>query len=323
MLAVAVPAVGAATRPFVLDGYAARVNDRVITIGDVLTYIQPELASLSSMVNRREAARRMAQAFDRGLEDLVEQALLLEYAEEKKLSLPDEAADQEMSRIVKERFDNDQAAFREALQRERRTLEDWRSELKDNLMAMMVRRYLIRDKVAVTPREIREYYRDHAEEFRQPEQVHVAVITIRRPHGSVEAVQAAEKAAELRRRLKAGEPFDDVAGELSEDSWASRGGDRGWLSPSDLRPELARAVAQLQPGQISDLIETPDAYYVVKLLDRRPATTRPLEEVSDRIRATILKDKRERVYRDWIRRLRKRYFVEIQVRGADLFGTQP
>lgn len=310
----------AAAPAVILDGYAARVNDRVITIGQVLSYIQPEIAALPRDPTDPRLGSRMAAAFDRGLEELVQQALLLEYAEEKKMELPDQAIEQEVARIVKERFNDDQTAFREALQEEHRTFEEWKKELKDNLLAMMVRRYLLQDAGTVTPEEILQYYRSHIDEFRLPEQVRVAIITIQRADDPTGASEADKRAAALEEKLAQGADFSELAKEFSDDAWSDSGGDRGWLQPDDLRPALADAVRQLKPGETSNMIKTTDSYYLIKLLGRREAGIKPLDQAYDQIRNQLRKQKMNRAYENLIKRLRNRYYVEVLVQGDELFG---
>ena len=74
-------------------------------------------------------------------------------------------------------------------------------------------------------------------------------------------------------RLKKGEDFATLAKQLSIDSSAPNGGRLGGVSLAALRPELRDAVAQLNPGQISQPIKTPLGYYVVEVLTRsRPSS---------------------------------------------------
>ena len=302
--------------PVALDGYAARVNNRVITIAEVLAYIQPEIRSLSYEASPEILTRNMAEAFDRGLQRLIDRALILEYAEENKMQIPDEAVEQQVSRIVRERFSNDRSAFLEALKAEHRTLEDWKKEVREDLLAAVVRRAELEEKVVVTPREIREYYRKHVDKFRVPAGVRVAIITIRR-----DDPQAEDKIRTIQQRLNENEDFASLAQEYSADAWAGQGGDRGWLKPEDLRREILEVLDDLSPGDVSPPIDTREAVYFVKLTARRRAGIRTLDEVADSIRTTLLRQKREDLYRKWINRLRKRYFVEILVKGSDLFRT--
>ncbi|HIE10982.1 MAG TPA: hypothetical protein EYP62_05155 [Kiritimatiellae bacterium] len=305
-----------AAAPMVLDGYAARVNDRVITIAEVLAHIQPDIQSLSYEATPELLTRKLAEAFDQGLQRLIERALILEYAEENKQEIPDQVVEQQVARIVRERFSNDRSAFLQALEREHRSLEDWKSEVRDELLAAMVRRAVLEEKMVVTPREIREYYREHVDQFRVPEGVRVAIITIPRKDP-----RADQEIRAVQQRLQEGEEFAALARESSADAWASRGGDRGWLTPEDFRPEIREVLGDLGPGEVSSPIETPEAVYFAKLIARRRAGIRTLDEVAHSIRTILLRHRREELYRGWISRLRRRYFVEILVNGADLFTS--
>ena len=76
--------------------------------------------------------------------------------------------------------------------------------------------------------------------------------------------------AELQEKLKAGEDFSALAKEHSEDFVTSEsGGDLGYTQPGDLPEELESALAQLEVGSISDIVETKAGIHLVKLLDKK------------------------------------------------------
>ena len=67
-----------------------------------------------------------------------------------------------------------------------------------------------------------------------------------------------------------------------------RGGDIGWLTVGDTNapwdPAMLAAVSKLaQPGDLAPVVSTPEAFYLVKLVERQPASVRPLEAVKDGI----------------------------------------
>lgn len=80
-----------------------------------------------------------------------------------------------------------------------------------------------------------------------------------------ERVQSADEA------LRSGRPFASVAGQWSDDSGtASRGGDAGWLIPTDLpEPELTAAVKTIDAGGRTGIVETARGYVIGSMLERR------------------------------------------------------
>ena len=74
------------------------------------------------------------------------------------------------------------------------------------------------------------------------------------------------KAAELRARIVAGEPFEKVAKENSTDSSASSGGLMGPFALADLRPELRAALSGLSPGDVSTVVKIGNEFYLLQLI---------------------------------------------------------
>lgn len=126
--------------------------------------------------------------------------------------------------------------------------------------------------------------------------------------------------AEARRQLQFvidkikndGVAFDTLARQYSVDGSAAKGGDLGWLYPGDTVPEFERVMNELQPGEISGIIESRFGLHVIKVDDRREKT---VSEDRQRIaaRRAILANKSEDAYSEWLRQLKDRTFIEIRL----------
>jgi peptidyl-prolyl cis-trans isomerase D len=150
-------------------------------------------------------------------------------------------------------------------------------------------------RVEPTDGEIAEYYELNKEDrFTQPDQVHARHILVRvAPNASAEARESAhKKAADLLARVKAGEDFAEVAKKNSEDDGsAPKGGDLGLLPRDRMPPAFENAAFELQPGAVSDLVETPFGFHIIKVEEHPEAGTKPLAAVRDEIVAAIKKER--------------------------------
>jgi peptidyl-prolyl cis-trans isomerase SurA len=128
----------------------------------------------------------------------------------------------------------------------------------------------------------------------------------------VTANDAKRKLIELKQRLdnKAAK-FEDLAKLFSNDLSASRGGDLGWIYPGDTVPEFERAMNALQPGQVSEPIESPFGYHLIQVLERK---TDDVSQERQRLiaRQAIRERKLEEATQDWLRQLRDRAYVEYR-----------
>ncbi len=90
-----------------------------------------------------------------------------------------------------------------------------------------------------------------------------------RAGGIQEAVSGADQ---LITQIQGGAPFGPVARQFSSAPTAASGGDMGWIAAAELQPELARALEQMRPGQLSEPIQVSDGVYVLQLRDKRSGT---------------------------------------------------
>lgn len=133
----------------------------------------------------------------------------------------------------------------------------------------------------------------------------------------VTATDAKRKLTELKQRLdNKAATFEDLAKLFSNDLSASRGGDLGWIYPGDTVPEFERAMDALQPGQVSEPIESPFGYHLIQVLERKK------DDVSQErqrlvARQAIRERKLEEATQDWLRQVRDRAYVEYRFDVGD------
>jgi peptidyl-prolyl cis-trans isomerase D len=167
---------------------------------------------------------------------------------------------------------------------------------------------------AVTDAEIRAYYEAHAAEFLKPAAVRAGVIKFGvGDNTTVEQRQAVHARANAVRELAARADergFRQLVQQHSEDqSTRYIGGDTGWIEDGQRTWRWDEAVVEVsrelnQPGEVSELVETGSAVYVVRLLDRRAATLVSLADVSESIRYQVAREheaRRQEAFRNSVR----------------------
>lgn len=133
----------------------------------------------------------------------------------------------------------------------------------------------------------------------------------------VSPADAKRKLAELKQRLdNHAATFEELARLYSNDLSASKGGDLGWIYPGDTVPEFERAMDALQPGQVSEPIESPFGFHLIQVLERKR------DDVSQErqrliARQAIRERKLEEASQDWLRQLRDRAYVEYRTDVSD------
>jgi len=142
------------------------------------------------------------------------------------------------------------------------------------------------DRVELTEEEVREYYESVSSRYLQDERRRASHILI--PFGD-DRNASEEQARALAERVRAGEPFADLARQHSADGLtAEQGGDLGLLAQSQYLEGLGDAVYSMREGEIVGPVESEYGFHVVRLEEIQPGGPRPLEEV----RAEVVRELR-------------------------------
>jgi len=158
---------------------------------------------------------------------------------------------------------------------------------------------------------LRERYEATEARFMTPERRKASHILIS-TDGERSDEQARELARELRQRIGEGEEFAELAREYSDDSGsAAEGGDLGWIEPDVMMPAFEDALYELQPGAVSEPVETEFGFHLIRLDEIDP----PRGQTFDEARAQILEEVREERADD--------LYIELSERLIDLIYADP
>jgi peptidylprolyl isomerase len=163
--------------------------------------------------------------------------------------------------------------------------------------------------------EIKGFYEASKASFTVPAEYQLAQIFVQAPDESdkVAVAAALKKASDLAARVqRAPNDFAKIARESSEhkDS-AAKGGDLGWLPETQLIPEIRASVVRMTKGELSPPIRSTTGWHIVRLIDRKPSTTRPLSEVRDTIVANMRLRKAQEAERAYVEALLGKATVNV------------
>ena len=146
-------------------------------------------------------------------------------------------------------------------------------------------------KDALTDDAMHKVYDEAVKQIGEEKEVHARHILFRAPAGDEKGSKEAEdKVKAVIVRLKKGEDFAKVAGEVTEDpSGKANGGDLGYFSKDQMVPEFSEAAFKLENGQISDPVKTQFGWHVIKVEDKRVKPAPKFEEVKPQIENFVVR----------------------------------
>jgi peptidyl-prolyl cis-trans isomerase D len=176
--------------------------------------------------------------------------------------------------------DADVAAYYDEHQAEYRTGE------QRSIEYVLVDRDAIRANQTVADADLERYYNENIALYQTPEQVRASHILLQTAGADVEEVRA--RAETILAEARAGADFADLAREHSEDEGSAvNGGDLDFFGRGVMVPEFEAAAFALEPGEISDLVQSQFGFHIIQFTGRQEAETRSLDEVRATIEDTL------------------------------------
>ncbi|MEE9368229.1 MAG: SurA N-terminal domain-containing protein [Pontiella sp.] len=294
-----------------IDGYAAKVNDRVITRGEVREALAPILPELYRNFQGAQLEEELEKAFERTRDEMVERVLIMEAFKEKGGTIPDQYVNDEIKRTINSRFKGDKALFEQVLTEQKKTREEYMTMIREQMAVGMMINEEVSRRARITPEQVRMQYENNKDIYFIPEKVKHSVIVLNKGATSEDQAVKLDETLKIRQRLIEGANFGETAKEFSEGSRAADGGDFPWMQPKDVRPELQKTLKTLPAGEISEIITTDQQLYLVKLEARRQAGYKTFDEVRTDIKNALTAKERERLKKRWIDRLGKNNYIVI------------
>ncbi len=149
----------------------------------------------------------------------------------------------------------------------------------------------LKKDVQLTDADIEKYYGDNADQFKEPERMRLSRIFL--SIAKKGAAGGPEQAQEILDRLAKGEDFAQLARTYSQDDKAKDGGDWGFDAWTQLSTNEVAEIRKLEAGGVSGKVDRPDGTAILKVTEKEPERTQPLDAVKARIRS-ILEDQKAR-----------------------------
>ena len=291
------------------ENRVAVVNGVVITQADFdreMSVVQHRLTSRGKPLSNPKLSEIRKEV----LENLIDRELLYQESQKEKIQV-DEAAVNKQLVTLKKRFPNE-AEFKTALSKANLTEGTVKSQLKREMATQQLIEKEFGQKITVSDKETKAYYHNHLDSFKQPEQVHASHILIKVDPQADESqkAEARKKLEKVREELKKGEDFATLAKEFSQGPSSAKGGDLGYFSRGQMVKPFEDAAFALKPGEVSDIVETKFGYHLIKVTEKKPATTIAYADIKDRLQQYLKQEKVRKELSQYIEKLKEKAKVE-------------
>lgn len=299
-------AVGAPTQK-PIDGIAATVNDRVITLSELRTAINEQGAKNSD--------------YRQVLDGMIEQELVEREIQVRGLNASTAEIDEAIAQVRRQNYLTTNEQLIQKLKEQGVSFNNFRKNIKNQIERSKFVGAVMGNRVNVTDEDIELYYKENYKGAgRRMYTYRVRSIYIQ---GDKKKEKARDKA--LRRieeirtsiaRKKQG--FIAAAKKESDGPTAKNGGLLGTFTLKELQPTFRKAISPLNINEVSDVVPTPGGFYIFTYDKKTLAKAEGLGEVRNEIQRKLTEQEVERAFRNWVRETKNSSsHIEIKIQSAN------
>jgi len=315
----------AETKPVVLTDPVAVVEGSEIRKADLDQAFASVLASQGmppDQASRIPDAQRM-QFYRMLLDDMIADKIIAKRATETPVT--EEALAKELERI-RQNFGSEEE-MKKQIEASGQSFDKVKENIRKQLQQREWLDAQIKGKDTVADTEAEEFYKTNPDKFKRPEQVRASHILLAvAADAKPETVTEKEKAAQgVLERVKKGEDFAALAGELSEDPSAKQNkGDLDFFAHDQMVKEFADAAFGMKKDEISQApVRSQFGYHIIKVTDRREAETIPLDTARPQVLAFLQRQKKQKAVEEFIKDLRTKSEVKVNFPDAAAAPATP
>lgn len=285
----------------IVDGLAAKVNEEVITISDVMNEMRrdPDSRVLGGAVDNAT----LREIYKKTVDHMIDRKLIIRAATDAKMEMQDWVVDNRIREIVHNAFGGDINKLKEALAEDRISYEEWKHTIHDDLIVSAMRYQTIGRNLHASPGQMRAEYACHPEKYTLKAKLDVSVILLKPSKEGEPTIE--ERGAELEKRMTEGETFEDLARKLSADPNAKDGGKWKDVNPAEMfQPEVVTALNALKVGERSKLIPMNGWGFIIRKDAETEGKKLSFEEAYEKIEANVKEAQGKKLHERWMARLR-------------------
>lgn len=253
----------------ILDGVAAVVNEDIITRAELDRQYSMLLHQLQAQQQPLPPEEKLKSQV---LQHMIDVELQVQEARTHGIQIEDTAVDQAIKSVAQQNKISQEELVKQVKQ-EGYSYEQYKKNIKEQMVIREVQSRLVGSKIQIKPEMLDREFKLALKEKKDASEYHIKNILIALSDAptSKEYAVAKQKANEFYKRIKLGGSFDSLAMAESSDASALEAGDLGWRTVSAMPQVFVQAIQKLKVGEVTQPIETPNGFHLVKLVAKRSA----------------------------------------------------
>lgn len=297
----------------------AELVDRVVAVVNDETVLQSDVQKFSQTLSRQGSVDEMllmgeSQSSLRGsskaqLDYLINERLLDSEIKRQNLSVTVERVEQEIRDIAK-RNGVSRNEMINMIKKQGMSASEYQDFIKTRIERQSLVEAEITSKIRVSDEDVMAYYaRKNPGASTGAYEYTLAHIFFNPKKGGSES--AKDRAIKVLRKLKAGESFETLAEQNSEDTNFTTGGMLGTFKSGEFSTEMETAVKDLEVGQTSIVTPSRSGYHILKVLGKKVISDPKFDQEKEKIRAVLFEQAFARHLKNWVAQKREDSFIRI------------
>jgi len=280
---------------------------------DIISSYQLDKAVLAALEKNSKGNQLTAAQFDQLRENVLETLINEKLAKQRIAELGLQVEDAELNAAIEDvqRKNNlTRSMLENALQAQGMDFDSYRGQLRDEILRYKLLGREVNYKVQVTSGEVREYFREHIDEYRAQPKLRVSNISYPLPADAEGQAARYQQADATRDQLLSGEALEKIMAEQGNVASVS---DMGELIEVELTEELQAVLRGLDVGQVSEPLELNGQLHLFLVTDRNPGDINLFDRVKGEIEQILEKQKTDARFKEWAQELRDNGYVDIRL----------
>ncbi|PIQ99408.1 MAG: hypothetical protein COV66_11710 [Nitrospinae bacterium CG11_big_fil_rev_8_21_14_0_20_45_15] len=294
----------------VYDRVVAKVNSEIITMSAVYEREHPFRQMMSRTGEKIPPRDELLKQI---LDIIIEEKLQIQHGKKLGIQVEEDRVEAALNDVKEDNGINEEQ-MKMMLEKEGRTIEQYKDQIRNQLIMGQVARYQFGRNLVVKDSLIEKYYERTKKDYWVAGKISVRhILFILDDALTDQEIEVKRKRAEMvLAEIRSGKSFEEMARLYSEDVSASSGGEIGTLQKGRMVPEFDKAAFALKEGGVSDIVKTQFGFHIIKVDKVFPGHTKPLDDkLREKLKNLILKKATEEKYKEWVQKLKKDAFIEI------------